>query len=134
MCAYVDLNVNPFGVAGLIAAYTDEGAEWLRQLNEYLYANYRRLCAFFKEGLPQFPVTTLEGTYLVWVDCSVLGMGSDDIEERLLHDDKVWINAGAMYGDDRFIRINIACPRQRMDEGLRRIAAGLRRLLATTRG
>ncbi len=127
-------DVNPFGVAGLIAAYTDEGAEWLRQLNEYLYANYRRLCDFFREELPQFPVTTLEGTYLVWVDCSVLGMGSDDIEERLLHDDKVWINAGAMYGDDRFIRINIACPRQRMDEGLRRIAAGLRRLLAATRG
>ncbi len=127
-------DVNPFGVAGLIAAYTDEGAEWLRQLNEYLFANYRHLCDFFREELPEFPVTTLEGTYLVWVDCSALGMGSDDIEERLLREDKVWVNAGSMYGDDRFIRINIACPRQRMNEGLRRIATGLRRLLAAARG
>ena len=127
-------DVNPFGVAGLIAAYTDEGAEWLRQLNEYLFANYRHLYNFFREELPEFPVTTLEGTYLVWIDCSALGMGSDDIEERLLREDKVWVNAGSMYGDDRFIRINIACPRQRMNEGLRRIATGLRRLLAAARG
>ncbi len=61
-------------------------------------------------------------------------MGSDDIEERLLREEKVWINAGSMYGDDRFIRINIACQRQRMDEGLRRIATGLRRLLTAARG
>ncbi len=127
-------DVNPFGVAGLIAAYTDEGAEWLRRLNEYLSANYRHLCDFFRKELPEFPVTTLEGTYLVWVNCSALSMGSDDIEERLLREEKVWINAGSMYGDDRFIRINIACQRQRMDEGLRRIATGLRRLLTAARG
>lgn len=123
-------DVNPFGVIALMAAYSDEGAEWLRQLNEYLYANYQRLLGFFQKELPQFPVTKLEGTYLVWVDCSVLGMPSEQIEEYLLKEDKVWVNAGSMYGQDgdRFIRINIACPRQRMDEGLRRIAAGLKRL------
>ena len=77
-----------------------------------------------------FPVTRLEGTYLVWVDCSCLPFDSEQIEQQLVDHEKVWINAGEMYGEEgkHFIRINIACPRQRLTEGLERIAQGLQRL------
>ena len=124
-------DVNPFGVVALMAAYTPEGADWLRQLNAYIYANYDCLRAFFAERLPQFPVIRLEGTYLVWVDCSALGIGSEEIERELVDTERVWVNAGEMYGEEghSFIRINIACPRRRMEEGLQRIAHGLLRLL-----
>lgn len=120
-------DVNPFGVVATIAAYR-EGEEWLEQLILYLKANYDYLKAWFEQNLPQFPVTKLEGTYLVWVDCSVLGLTSDQIEEELLEKEDLWVNSGSMYGKagDGFIRINIACPRSRMIEGLERLKKGLR--------
>lgn len=119
-------DVNPFGVLALIAAYR-EGAPWLDALNAYLWDNYLALCDFFREHLPSLPVTRLEGTYLVWVDCRSLGLSSDELKRRLLTRGKVWINPGSMYGADGegFIRINIACPRAQMLEGLRRMAAVL---------
>ena len=72
-------------------------------------------------------VTRLEATYLLWLDCRALGMPSDEIERRLIADAKVWINAGTMYGDEGegFVRINLACPRSTLAEGLRRIGKGL---------
>ena len=119
-------DVNPFGVAGLVAAYT-EGEEWLEELKTYLYDNYLYLKDFFRNELPDFPVLPLEGTYLVWADCSVLGMRSEDIERRLLLDSRLWINAGIHYGEegDSFIRINIACPKSMLTDGLKRLASGL---------
>lgn len=121
--------VNPFGVLALQAAY-NEGEPWLKELNEYLYGNYRALLSFFEENLPEFPVSKLEGTYLVWVDVSALNMSANDIENSLLLNEKVWINSGVMYGLDGFMRINIACPRARLQQGLDRIAKGFRRLMA----
>lgn len=124
-------DVNPFGVCALQAAYTDEGARWLASLNAYLYANYDHLCDVFARELPQFPVVRMEGTYLVWVDCAVLHMPSADVCRHLLEHHRVWLNEGSMYGraGERFVRINIACPRERLDEGLRRVVEGLRRLV-----
>lgn len=115
-------DVNPFGVEALIAAY-NEGEEWLEELNHYLLANYNYLKVYFMEYLPQFPVVMLEGTYLVWVDCKVLGKSSKEIVTALLEKEKIWVNEGSMYGEagEGFIRINIACPRQVLTDGLERL-------------
>ena len=115
-------DVNPFGVAALIAAY-NEGEEWLDELTGYLYANYCYAREFFAAYLPQFPATALEGTYLLWVDCSVLKQPVRQIMERLLAEGQVLVNEGTMYGDagEGFIRINLACPRQLLTEGLGRL-------------
>lgn len=114
-------DVNPFGVIALQAAY-NEGAEWLDQLLEYIYGNYEYMRRFCEEHLPDFPITKLEGTYLVWMDCRKFGMTSAELEKALIQDAKLWLNAGTMYGRDGegFMRWNIACPRARMIEGLKR--------------
>lgn len=115
--------INPFAVEALIAAY-NEGEEWLEELRQYLLENYNYLKTFFEEQLPQFPVLALEGTYLVWMDCSVLKQSSEEIVKMLLEKEMLWVNEGSMYGEagEGFIRINIACPRQLLIEGLNRIA------------
>ena len=120
-------DVNPFGVIATEAAYTEEGAEWLRQLNTYLFANYQFLCDFFSKHFPSLEVVNLEGTYLVWVDCSSLGKSSTEIVNNLYRHG-VWMNDGAMYGENQraFIRINIACPRKILEEGLLRMEKALR--------
>ena len=121
-------DVNPFGVIATEAAYTEEGAEWLRQLNTYLFANYRFLCNFFSKHFPSLEVVKLEGTYLVWVDCSSLGKSSTEIVNNLYRHG-VWMNDGVMYGENQraFIRINIACPRKVLGEGLVRMEKALHR-------
>lgn len=122
-------DVNPFGVDALIAAYSDEGAEWLDQLNTYIGGNYRCMKEFCGTYLPGFQLTKLEGTYLVWQDCSVFHCKSEELEHRLLEEAKLWLNAGTMYGaeGEGFMRWNIACPRSRMQTGLERFLGFARR-------
>ncbi|MCQ2147195.1 MAG: pyridoxal phosphate-dependent aminotransferase [Bacteroidales bacterium] len=135
-------DVNPFGVIALQAAYgvpsserypIGPGEEWLDGMNFTVFANYCILKEMFKKDLPNLPVTKLEGTYLAWIDCrSILEKGtvknSEEIEEYLVSKHRVWINAGSMYGDDDFIRINLACPTTVAKEGLQRIVSGLKEL------
>ena len=120
-------DVNPFGVEALMVAYNDS-EEWLEELKQYLFANYSYLRAYFAEYLPEFPVAILEGTYLVWVDCSVLNQSSDEIVKTFLEKEKLWVNKGSLYGEtgEGFIRINIACPRQQLIEGLNRLRRALK--------
>ncbi len=116
-------DVNPFGIVATEAAFTDGGAEWLSQLNDYVLGNYRYLRDLFAEKLPQMWVAPHEGTYLAWVDCTAAGLPSPAIADHLYHKDKVWIADGEAYGEHQrsFIRINLACPRATLAEGLRRI-------------
>ena len=120
-------DVNPFGVIALQAAYSDEGYEWLTQLRAYISANYDLLRERFARELPKCKVMRMEGTYLAWIDCSELHIPSDEIEEMLMHENKVWVNAGSMYGAEgaAFIRINMACTSELLNEGITRIVEGL---------
>lgn len=120
-------DVNPFGVIALQAAYSDEGYEWLTQLRAYISSNYDLLRERFARELPKCKVMRIEGTYLAWIDCSELHISSDEIEEMLMHENKVWVNAGSMYGTEgaAFIRINMACTSELLNEGITRIVNGL---------
>lgn len=120
-------DVNPFGVIALQAAYSDEGYEWLTQLRKYISANYDLLLERFARELPKCKVMRMEGTYLAWIDCSELHIPSDEIEKMLMHENKVWVNAGSMYGAEgaAFIRINMACTSELLNEGITRIVNGL---------
>lgn len=116
-------DVNPFSPVALEAAYNDS-ENWMDELNEYLFANYQLLCDTFAKELPQYEVMRLEGTYLVWVDVRPSGLTSDEVTEKLLKEGKVQVNSGTMYGQttgEGYVRINIACPRATLIEGLKRM-------------
>ncbi len=116
-------DVNPFGVIALQAAYSQEGEEWMIQMRDYIYSNYDFARQYIAECLPMLKVTKLEGTYLMWVNISALGVTSRDFAERLLEEANVCVNAGAHYGTSGrdFIRINLATQRKILHEGLKRI-------------
>ena len=121
-------DVNPFGVIALQAAYTAEGEEWLTQLCHYISDNYQMARQMLTEALPQCPVTTLEGTYLMWVDIRATGKTSRQVTDHLLRKAKVYVNCGTMYGDsagEGFIRINLATRRSLLREGIQRIISGI---------
>ena len=116
-------DVNPFGVIATIAAY-EKSEEWLDALRKYLWENYTYVRYFFKRHLPQYSVLPLEGTYLVWIDCRAAGIGSDNITSCLQNKQKLMVNSGTLYGPggEGFIRLNIACPRKLLIDGLVRLA------------
>ena len=122
-------DVNPFGVIATIAAY-DDGEEWLLQLLGYIKGNYEYMKDFCAKNLPDFPIAKLEATYLVWMDCTALGLKSEALEEKLIEDVSLWLNAGTMYGaadGEGYMRWNIACPRSVLAEGLQRFLRFVRK-------
>lgn len=121
-------DVNPFGPIALKAAY-NESEDWLDALNECIWGNYQLLRDTLAQKLPQLKVMKLEGTYLAWVDISSLGINSDAVTEKLLRDGHVFVSSGSLYGKEAgegFIRVNLACPRAVLSEGINRIVKTLR--------
>ena len=114
-------DVGPLGITALQAAYTTEGEEWLTQLNRYIYDNYNIVKRFIEDNLPKWKVYPLEGTYLMWVDVEETGMSGDELTKQILEKTNVYINGGAMYGDKKCIRINLATQRALLMEALKRI-------------
>ncbi len=121
-------DINCFSFVALQAAYTPEGEDWLNALVRYIYDGYRYFRREMKAAFPDLPIAPLEGTYLAWMDVTSFPLTSDEISARLRADQKVWINGGEMYGQQGFMRINLATQRARLVEGTRRIIEGLRAL------
>ncbi|MBO4340626.1 MAG: pyridoxal phosphate-dependent aminotransferase [Bacteroidales bacterium] len=127
-------DVNVFGVAALKAAYR-AGGPWLDELREYLLDNARAVYCFLEDELPQVVASPLEGTYLMWLDFRALfevkeGL-SDALGQYLEHECGLKLSVGTIYGPvaEGFMRLNIACPRSLLQEGLQRLAAGIRFLM-----
>lgn len=113
---------NIFGIEALIAAY-NKGEEWLNQLLEYLEGNIDYLVNYLNKNIPELKVMVPEGTYLVWIDCQNLKISAKEFVERLLKEEKIRLSTGETYGKsgENFLRINIACSRTTLEEGLKRI-------------
>lgn len=131
-------DVNPFGVVALQAAYTPEGLEWLEELNAQIAANYLFLRTYLAGHLPMdYKVYHLEGTYLAWLDIKALcyepggalRISSVDVADSLVEVEKVKFSNGVMYGQEGFLRINMACPQALLEEGLSRLVRGLKRMM-----
>lgn len=120
-------DVNPFGVEALIAAY-NEGGEWLDALRKYLWENFRYLVMYLAEHLPELTVVPLEGTYLAWIDCRALSVSSERMAQRLMDEARLVVNPGTLYGPggEGFIRLNFACPRVLLIDGLERLTGILK--------
>ena len=113
-------DITALSLEALMAAYNDS-EDWLDQVRAYIYGNYMFMSAFFSEHLPQLQLMKMEGTYLAWADVRATGMTATDFCSRLAAEHHVLFNAGKMYGDDNYIRINMACPRATLAEALNRL-------------
>ncbi|WP_096271007.1 MalY/PatB family protein [Paucisalibacillus globulus] len=113
--------LNTMGNTALEAAYT-YGEEWLDGLRNILYSHY----TYVKEKLEKHTdlrVTDADGTYLVWIDCSSLKLDAKNLNKFFSEKAKVGLNAGVDYGEEgkQYMRMNIACPRETLEEGVNRI-------------
>ena len=118
---------NPFNLVATIAAYSDEGEEYLNQLKEYLQNNILFLNHFFKEYIPEIIPNIPQATYLVWLDCRKLckkfGFNQKQLEEFMLTKSKLGLNEGRVYQKklEGFMRLNVACPRAVLEKALNQL-------------
>lgn len=113
---------SPFSLVGFEAAYT-KGEEWLEELLIHLDGNMDYVVNFVKERIPEIKVRKSEGTYLMWLDFSGLGMTKEELSLFMQKEAKIALDDGFWFGENGagFERMNIACPRYMVEEGMTRI-------------
>lgn len=117
--------LNLFAYTAMRSAY-QEGGEWLAQALTYIEANIELTISFLEEHLPKIKVMRPEASYLIWLDCSAYAQ-DDQMLYDALREAKVELSAGIKYGDEGHLkmRLNVACPRALLIEGLNRMHTAL---------
>ena len=115
---------NIFSVSANIAAF-NKGREWLDELNAYIAENKRFAEKYIEDNIPSLHVVHSEATYLIWVDISGVSSDSVSFSEKLREKTGLFVNEGSEYGEcgRSFIRINLGTQRERVKDGLRRLAS-----------
>ncbi|TAA67871.1 MalY/PatB family protein [Planococcus salinarum] len=118
--------MNAFAPVALQAAY-EEGEAWLDELLEVLSSNMDYVIEKLGASIPSIKIAKPEATYLMWLDCRDLGLEESEIMKKLLHDGKVALEPGSKYGEPGtgFLRLNVACPRSMLEDGVERIIKAL---------
>ncbi len=119
---------NTFGKDTLKVAY-NSGEDWLEELKIYLDENIKYTKEFIEENIKDLGVYVPEGTYLMWLDFSKLGMDNGEINKYLL-ESGLLLNNGEEYGKggEHSFRINMACPKDTLIEGLNRLKLGIEKI------
>lgn len=119
---------NLFAIVATKAAYS-WGEPWLDLLLEYLQENLQFIKTFLQENLPTVSVIEPEGTYLAWFDIRQLHMSCAEVSQKLLHDGKVAVEEGTMFGPggEGFLRVNYAMPRTLLKQALEGMSRALAR-------
>lgn len=117
---------NAFSVTAAVAAFTEGGA-WLDELREYVFDNRHYAEKFIETELPRIKAVSADATYLLWLDCSAVTDDADVLADTIRSKTGLYISSGAHYGEAgrKFVRINMACPRSYLKDGLSRLKKAL---------
>ena len=116
--------MNVLSMHALVGAYTPEGEQWVDELCQVITGNIRYACDFIRSRFEGVAVSTAQGTYMLFVDCTdwcaAHGKTIDDVEQACW-DVGVAIQDGRMFHGNCHIRMNLALPFSRVQEAFRRM-------------
>ncbi|MBU3178372.1 pyridoxal phosphate-dependent aminotransferase [Clostridium estertheticum] len=117
---------NAIAMEATVAAFT-KGEEWLKELRSYIEENRKFAEKFIETELPELYLVHAHATYLLWVDCSGITQDTTCLCKLLLSEVWLYVSKGEAYGETGrgFIRINMACSRERLEDGLTRLKKGI---------
>ena len=118
--------INVFSIVATVTAF-NECESWLNQLNEYIYKNKQIVDDYFKNNIPQIKPVHSQATYLLWLDCTQLNVKSRELNNYLNDKTGLLLSPGIQFGEngDNFLRLNIACPKEMLLDGLKRLKQGV---------
>lgn len=118
---------NAFAVDAAVAAFT-KGEPWLNELRAYIKQNKDYAVSFLAQNLPQLLPVCGPATYLLWLDCSAVApQQSSALANHLRQSTGLYLSKGEVYGGNgsSFLRMNLACPRSTLQDGLNRLKKGV---------
>lgn len=117
---------NAFAIQAAVAAFT-RGGEWLDELRSYLHENKVWTAQYIQKEIPRLKVVASQATYLMWLDCSGLTDSSEELADVIRESTGLYLSEGGQYGGDgtHFLRLNVACPRSVLEDGLNRLKKGV---------
>lgn len=117
---------NNFAVAAAVAAF-QYGEQWLTELREYLAQNKQYVRDYIGAFLPEIKVVPSHATYLLWLDCSALTDDAGKLQRFMEEHSGLVLTEGEEYGapGKRFLRLNPACPRSRLQDGMERLKSSI---------
>lgn len=115
-------SMNALGFEACRLAYT-LGKGWMEEMLQVIWDNFKFASAYLKERLPMIKPIELQGTYLMWLDCTALGKNSKELEELMVQKAELFLDEGYIFGEggEGFERLNLACPKWVLKAGLERL-------------
>lgn len=112
---------NVFAITAAVAAFT-KGEAWLEELRSYLKANKDYVREYLALEIPEITAVPSDATYLLWLDCRKLIGDSTMLCRFIRSDSGLYLSDGKDYGNGQsHLRMNVACPREQLREGLARL-------------
>lgn len=118
--------LNAFAPTALTAAYNDS-EKWLEGMLVTISDNIDFASSALEEKIPGLHVMKPQSTYLLWIDYRKLNLTEEEVMKKLLLTGKVALEPGSKYGPAGlgYLRLNAACPRATLSEGIDRIVLAL---------
>lgn len=114
---------NVFAVPAAVAAFT-KGEAWLDELREYIQSNKNYVRDYIEREIPDIKVVESDATYLLWLDCRTITKDSDALCAAIREKTGLVLSSGHEYGGNGFLRMNVACPTERVMDGCERLKKG----------
>ncbi|SCH44995.1 Cystathionine beta-lyase PatB [uncultured Clostridium sp.] len=112
---------NVFAITAAVAAFT-KGEAWLEELRSYLKANKDYVREYLALEIPEITAVPSDATYLLWLDCRKLIGDSTMLCRFIRSDSGLYLSDGKDYGNGQsHLRMNVACPREQLREGMARL-------------
>lgn len=111
-----------FAYTATIAAYR-HGAEWRRQMLDYVSKNIDFVEAYLKQHIPQLSIYRPQASFLIWLDCRGMKLKQKELVDLFVNDAGLALNDGSMFGreGEGYMRLNVGCPRATLEQALERL-------------
>ena len=121
---------NAFAVTAAVAAF-NEGGQWLDELREYIAENKAIVRDFLQSELPWMRLVPSQATYLLWLDCGEVTDDAKKLAEFIREETGLFLSHGNQFGGNgnKFMRMNVACPKATLRDGLERLKAGMEKFV-----
>jgi cystathionine beta-lyase len=111
-----------FSHIATVAAFR-HGAEWRRQMLDYIQGNIEFVEDFCREHIPQVRPLRPQASFLVWLDCRRLGLDREGLNRLFIDGAGLALNDGEMFspGGEGFMRLNVGTSRAVLKDALERL-------------
>lgn len=115
------------GLEACRVAYT-QCEEWVDEMIQAVHANYQMAVRFLEERLPEIKHSEMQGTYLMWLDCTALGLSKEELEEMTVQKAELFLDEGYVFGEEGagFERVNLAAPQRVIKAALERLEKAIK--------